>query len=261
MAPRDPVKSARRVLEILERFEAEKRPLGVSEIAQVLGYPLSSTSMLLNTLAQFGYLNLDPASRKFAPTMSVAMLGDWIVSGDEGRSRVKAVIDDARRLSGLTAVLSTRNGIDVQYVYVLRAPESNFRSRSPGAGTLRPILRSSPGIALMAGLDDRQIALIVRRVRATRGEDVSLDGVMTEVNRYRRQGYAWDAGRVYADVGSVAVRLPVDDVFGKALVLGVAGAASRIAADHARIAGTLRRLIARRLTPRRPVARASARTA
>ena len=78
MAPRDPVKSARRVLEILERFEAEKRPLGVSEIAQVLGYPLSSTSMLLNTLARLGYLNLDPASRKFAPTMSVAMLGDWI---------------------------------------------------------------------------------------------------------------------------------------------------------------------------------------
>ncbi|HOA95406.1 MAG TPA: helix-turn-helix domain-containing protein, partial [Quisquiliibacterium sp.] len=154
MAPRDPVKSARRVLEILERFEAEKRPLGVSEIAQVLGYPLSSTSMLLNTLARLGYLNLDPASRKFAPTMSVAMLGDWIVSGDEGRSRVKGVIDDARRLTGLTAVLSTRNGIDVQYVYVLRAPESNFRSRSPGAGTLRPILRSSPGIALMAELDD-----------------------------------------------------------------------------------------------------------
>ncbi len=90
MAPRDPVKSARRVLEILERFEAEKRPLGVSEIAQVLGYPLSSTSMLLNTLARLGYLNLDPASRKFAPTMSVAMLGDWIVSGDEGRSRVTA---------------------------------------------------------------------------------------------------------------------------------------------------------------------------
>ena len=247
MARGDPVKSARRVLEILEHFEALKRPMGVSEIARHLGYPLSSTSMLLNSLARLGYMNLDPASRKFAPTMSVAMLGDWIVSGDEGRSRVKGVIQDARRLTGLTAVLSTRNGVDVQYVYVVRAPELNFRSRLPGAGAFRPILRSSPGVALMMELDDRQIALIVRRVRATRAEEVSLEQVMDEVDKARAQGYAWDAGRVYADVGSVAVGLPVDDVFGKPLVLSVAGAADLIGSEHKRIAGTLLRLVKRRL--------------
>ncbi len=247
MAREDPIKSARRVLEILERFESVKQPLGVSEIARQLGYPLSSTSLLLHSLTQLGYLNLDPASRKFAPTMSVAMLGDWIVSGDERRSRVKAVVQEARRLAGATAVLSTRNGLDVQYIHVVRAPEVNFRSRSPGAGMLRPLLRSSAGFVLLAELDDRQIVLITRRLQATRGETATLDEVTAEVEKVRKQGYGWDASRVYPDVGSVSVRLPVDDMFGKPLVLTVAGSSDWVAADHARIAKILARAVRSKL--------------
>ena len=247
MAREDPVKSARRVLEILERFEAVKQPPGVSEIARQLGYPLSSTSLLLRSLTQLGYLNLDPASRKFAPTMSVAMLGDWIVSGDEGRSRIRTVVQEARRLAGATAVLSTRNGIDVQYIHVVRAPEVNFRSRSPGAGVLRPILRSSPGFVLLSALDDRQISLIARRVQATRGEAVCLDQVMIDVEKTRRQGYGWDASGVYPDVGSVSIRLPVDDMFGKPLVLSVAGSSDWVAGNHKRIARMLFRVVKHKL--------------
>ena len=46
MARGDLVKSAQRVLEILERFESDMRPMGVSELAGSLGYPLSSTCLL-----------------------------------------------------------------------------------------------------------------------------------------------------------------------------------------------------------------------
>lgn len=245
MARGDLVKSAQRVLEILERFESDMRPMGVSELAGRLGYPLSSTSELLNTLTRLGYLNYDASSRKFAPTMSTAMLGDWVVSKDPARSQIKGLMQDACRLTGATSVLGTRNGLDVQYIHVLRGPELNFLSRSPGAGTLRPILRSSAGIALLAGMDDRQIALIVRRVNATRGESIPLAQVMAGVQQARDNGYAWGASGVYRDVGSLSVRLPIDDVFGKPLVLTVAGAAHWVSTEHRRIAGTIRRLVGR----------------
>ncbi len=245
MATGDLVKSAQRALEILERFEVEKRPLGVAELAALMGYPLSSTSMLLSTMTRLGYLNVDAASRKFAPTMRVALLGDWIVSGDPSRSDIRRVLLDARRLIGATALLATRNGIDVQYVHVVRGPERDFRSRSPGSGTLRPLLRSSPGFALLAELEDRRIELIVRRVNATRDDGAPLARVMEEVVRTRTQGYAWDVSGVYPDVGSLSVRLPVDDVFGKPLVLTVAGAAGWVGDEHRRVAGVLKAIVAR----------------
>lgn len=252
-----PVKSARRALEILECFEASKRPMGVQELAVKLGYPLSSTSRLIETLATIGYLNFDSGSRKFAPTLRVSLLGDWIVAADPGLSRVKPLVQDARRLTGATAVLCTLNGIDTQYIHVIRAEQRSFRSRGPAMGTRRPLLRGAPGLMLLSGLDDARIALITRRINATRGERNDLSRLMAEVGRIRKAGYAWDAGSVYEDVGAVAIRLPIDDVFGKPLVLAVAGAASWFEAEHHRLAGVLRRLVGRYrryLTPDRNAA-------
>jgi DNA-binding IclR family transcriptional regulator len=50
------VKSATRVLDLLELFAIEPRPIGVSEVAKRLELPKSSTQALLMTLAGRGYL-------------------------------------------------------------------------------------------------------------------------------------------------------------------------------------------------------------
>lgn len=263
------VKSARRALEILERFEALQRPASVGEIAAGLGYPVSSTSVLLHTLKELGYLSFDPQSRQFAPTVRVGFMGDWILNGHPGRARLKSLLHDARRLTSMTALLATRNGLDAQYLFVLRAQGANFESRLPSMGTIRSILTASPGIMLLSELPDAQIELVVRGVKATQRTSASLERVMQDVGSARRLGYAWNVGPRFPDVGSVSVRLPIDDMFGKPLVMSVAGFGDTIAAEHARIAGVLRRLVGRfrrRVAEhsgapvRRPGARSSRRT-
>jgi DNA-binding IclR family transcriptional regulator len=256
MARSETVKSARRALEILERFALLQHPAGVGELAKELQYPLSSTSVLVSSLTQLGYLSYDAATRKFAPSLRVALLGDWILDGDVGRTAVKKLVQDARRLTGVTAVLATRNGVDVQYIHVVKAPESNFLSRRPGMGTLRPILRGSAGAVLLAEMTDQEIALIVRRVNATSARRVPLDVVMQHVNDARTDGCAFEIGGVFPDVGSVSIRIPIDDMFGKPLVLSVAGSAQWASANRARTVKTLRRLIRRfdRLRDAAPVA-------
>ena len=52
----DEVKSAARVLDVLELFAASVGALGVSDVARKLGIPKSSTQGLLTTLASRGYL-------------------------------------------------------------------------------------------------------------------------------------------------------------------------------------------------------------
>ncbi len=50
------VKSANRVLDILELFASSERPLALRDVASILGLPKSSTHMLLGTLEQRGYM-------------------------------------------------------------------------------------------------------------------------------------------------------------------------------------------------------------
>ena len=72
------VKSAGRVLEIFEFFAHRHGPATVSEVAGTLGFPLSSTSVLLKSLLALGYLEYEPRAREYQPTIRFAVLGTWI---------------------------------------------------------------------------------------------------------------------------------------------------------------------------------------
>jgi hypothetical protein len=71
------VKSAVRVLEVLEFFDTVQRDASLSEIAIELGYPLSSASVLLQSLVKRGYLSQGD-TRLYRLTPRVKLLGAWL---------------------------------------------------------------------------------------------------------------------------------------------------------------------------------------
>jgi DNA-binding IclR family transcriptional regulator len=243
MAGERSVKSARRALEILDLFEKLRRPASVGEIATMLGYPQSSTSFLVNDLRRTGYLNHDRETRRFAPTMRVALLGGWIHAGTLGRTELFDMLGRVRDLAGMTTLLCTQNGVEVQYMCVIEARQSPKLSLRPG--TLRPICRSAGGLVLLADRTDAEIGRIVRSINAdaaTRREDLAR--TLRHVARTREQGYGWIAGGVFRNIGSVAMRLPFNDILDKPLVVTIAGPAARIRAEHAALGAILRQQIA-----------------
>ena len=72
------VKSAARVLHILEFFDEVKRTTSAAEVAEHYGWPHSSTSVLMRSLVKLGYLHYDASERSYFPSTRVALLGDWI---------------------------------------------------------------------------------------------------------------------------------------------------------------------------------------
>jgi DNA-binding IclR family transcriptional regulator len=237
-----PVKSAERALQVLELFELLQRPASLTEIAQSLGYPASSTSVLVNTLCRMGYINRDPATLLFAPTMRLPLLGGWIRAGGADGAALARLVAETRRATGLSAVLSMRLGISVQYVHVDRVQPQGFSSLRPNAGDLRPICASGAGFVMLAEEDDERIGLIARTASALQRRPIDLGNLMAKVNDARAKGYGWQVGTITPEVGDVATRIPVTDPFGKALVLSVGGAADRISADHEALGRTLRRM-------------------
>src|SRR3546814_13327494 len=72
------VKSAGRVLRILEYFDSVQREACVSEISRTLKWPQSSTSDLLKSMVSLGYLHNDRFRRPYRPTRRVCLLGNWV---------------------------------------------------------------------------------------------------------------------------------------------------------------------------------------
>lgn len=237
------VKSAARSLQVLEYFELIQRPASMVEVAEALGWPNSSASLLLRTLCEMGYLNRDSVTNRFAPTMRLPLLGGWIRAGRADGHALAGLVARAHQATDLSAVLSTRHGLDAQYIYVSRATARGFASRRPSAGTLRPICLSAAGCMMLAGENDQRIALLARHAAAVLKQPVPLDALMARVAQAREHGYAWQVDSIVQGVGDIAVRLREDDPFGQALVLSVGAAADLIRAQHAEIGRTLRELV------------------
>ena len=238
------VKSAQRALAILELLEKLKRPARVSEMAKLLGYPQSSTSVLINSLAQLGYLNFDPATHEFAPSIRVALVGGYLRFDGLHAYQVLDLLSAVRERTGGAVILSSRNGVHVQYVYTLAVP--GRRMLGLRAGSLRPLTRAAAGVVLLTEATDPEIGRIVRRLNTLpdAGEREQLDAVLQIVRQARDQGYISVLSRLVATAGAVAVKLPFRDSFGKALALSVHARSDEIRMREAELVAIIRDEIA-----------------
>lgn len=218
------VKSAGRVLQILEYFDEIQRPANVVEIAEMLKLPQSSTSALLRSLVAMGYLYFDRMARTYDPSCRVALLGNWVNHPLFMGGSALQCMEELQHKTGDAVVLAIRNGIWSQYIHVLQA--TSMARLQVTRGALRPLAASGSGYALLSTLPDVEVRKIVHRINAeARGGKtaaVNTDDLLATLAEVRRLGYAFTTDLVTAGGAVLAMPLPVTDG-GQALVLGVAG--------------------------------------
>jgi IclR-like helix-turn-helix domain-containing protein len=102
------VKSAALVLEVLSVFDDVRRDMRLGEIVERLGFPQSSTSVLLKSLVRLGYLDFDATTRSFSVTARVALLGSWIANGAIVNGSVARAMEELSSETGHTITLASR---------------------------------------------------------------------------------------------------------------------------------------------------------
>lgn len=217
------VKSAGRTLEIFEYLANRAGPAGIADIAGALGYPRSSTSVLVASLLKLGYLVQDARTRKFQPSLKLTFLGAWL----EATVRLQARLEALARQTGETVVVAQQVGIDVQYIQVLPAPDE--QRQHVGIGTRRRMVRAATGWVLLAGLPDRDVELLLRRSNAVSPPEhrVDRDELMAKVDAIRRSGHA--SGRCLHVPTHSCVVSPAPGIPGQPpLAVGVAGPSERV---------------------------------
>lgn len=249
------IKSAERVLMVLEYFTVERPEATVTDIVRAFGLPQSSTSELLRCLTSLGYLVHDPHRRTFRPTARVALLGAWVLPPLFRHGNLLAMMDELSQETGELIVAGMPVGLSVRYVHVLQA--SNPDGMAVAQGAHRSLMHSAIGRVMLASMPDEQVRRLVHRLNAE-GEPesrVCFSELQAELRRIRAQRYAITCNNVTPGGGMVAVLLP--DCDGQTLAIGIGGRTEVIEVRGEEFALRLRDAVARHLTPD-PTARSAA---
>lgn len=242
--PARTVKSATRVLQVLEYFAQVRAPMPLKRISEALGYPQSSTTVLLKNLVVLGYLRYDRAERLYFPTPRVASLGDWISQALFGQGRVLELMHELHDATGETVSIAMLNDIYVQYIRVI---QSRHAIRFPtDEGSLRPLTRSAVGWLLLTDRTDAEVEKLVRRanIAVPGGEErVPLETIAAELHDARLRGTLYLENLPLPGGATIGVVLPWR-VQGRLVVLGMGGTIERMRPHRARHTALMRRLAA-----------------
>lgn len=222
------VKSAQRTLELFEMFALVQKPLSITEIANAMSMPQSSTSELVQSLVSLGYLDHDHETRTFYPTLRIALLSTWIHERSNHAGQLPVLMNTLYEKTGESVSVSMRNGIYTQYVLSQNPTVLNFKLDS---SVRKPLACCASGWTLLSRESDVEIGRIIRRTLVETEVDLwrnSARNAEAEIRNYRKRGYAYSSGHSGSNTAGIAVRLRDTDAR-MPLALVIAGPVDRMA--------------------------------
>lgn len=238
------VKTALRVIEIMEIFAREGRSLTLTELARLLGAPVSSCLGLIRTLTSLGYLYDTGRRQGYYPTARLLAMAQKIAGNDPLLERVQPVLEALREQTGETVIFGKLRD-DGRVVYLDVVESLNPVRYTATAGDIRVAHTNSIGRAILGALpDDQREAYLAQATFAplTERTIASKAALAEELRASRRRGWYCNFGESLSDLGAIAV--PVMFA-GTAHGVSVAGPINRVEAKAGEIAAALQAARAR----------------
>jgi DNA-binding IclR family transcriptional regulator len=153
------VKSALRVLTILEHFARTGKPATLAQLSRELALPKSSCLALLDTLLATGYLCWLGKDGGYYPTRRWLDLAEVIAKSDTIVALTAPALAAICKATSETAILAKREDRHVLYMAVVEPPQVlRFAAH---AGQIKPLHGGASGRALLALLpQDERTALV-----------------------------------------------------------------------------------------------------
>lgn len=200
------VKSALRVLHLLEHFAQSRRPSTAADLRKHLGLPRSSCFALMETLRAAGYVYSVSREAGYYPTGRWFELARSISAHDPVLIVASPLLAKLRDKCDETAILAKLEGTEVVYLDVLE-PDNVVRF-SADVGQRKPAFASSSGRALLGGLAPAQCDALLARMKfvkytsSTCGDIGELRARILEGNK---RGYHVNLGEHQADTASMSI--------------------------------------------------------
>jgi DNA-binding IclR family transcriptional regulator len=210
------VKSAQRVLAILELLTTREAPLTFTDIAGTLGYPRSSLHSLLATLVGSGWAELDPVTRRYTLGIRAWQAGNAYLRAVDLADRARPHMERVRDALGETVQLAVLDGR--HNVYVAKVDGDQMLMLASAVGRRLAAHATGVGKVLLADLPTaaRRALLSAQPLeRFTEHTLTDLGRLEDELARIRERGHGVDNEEYTRGVRCVAV--PVRDHTGRAV--------------------------------------------
>jgi IclR family transcriptional regulator, KDG regulon repressor len=200
--------SVQRAIDILNLFSRTIPELGTTEIAEALGLHKSTVAGLIFTLEANGYLDQNPATRKYRLGLRILERSSALLSQVEVRKVAMPWLEQLRSWFGEGVKLAIRDGVDVVYIEQLQGTHPlGVRDE---VGKRAPVYCTALGKALVAWLPPSEVSEIVGRCKFTpfTPNTITSPGqFIAELDRTRARGYALDDEEI--EMGGRCISAPI----------------------------------------------------
>ena len=212
----DRVKSASRVLDLLEIVSAHEAGLSFTTLQQLTAFPKSSLHALLGVLTARGYLDLDETSRLYTLGVKVWQNGQSYLKSRDLVREARPVMDAIANAINETVQLARLDGSENVYLakvdstHPLRLQsEVGARLSAHATGLGKALLACLPDDEVRARFGDKPLP------RMTPGTIVTMAELTQELHRIRHWGFAVDDQEYTPGLFCIAV--PIRDHRGQAI--------------------------------------------
>ena len=200
-----PVKSADRVLDVIELVARRGKAMSHAEIAAALHIPKSSLTHLLRNLTRRGYLVFEPGRQAYAAGRALLDLARHAGRRIDLAALAKPVVDSLAAETGESASFSLYRHDFVERVCGADSPHALAYRMTVGARF--PLYASSGGKAVLASLPDGERERYLAQVRIERHTESTLKSI-AELRRQlaeaAREGVAFSRGEHTRGIVAVA---------------------------------------------------------
>jgi DNA-binding IclR family transcriptional regulator len=207
------VKSADRVIQILETIGSQNHGMTHGELSKVLGIPKGSLSLLLSNLVDRDYLTFDRLSKLYmlGPKLLV-LTGRYLSNLDlvrVGRPLVHELVSEINE----DTELAVMKGTEILFLY--KEECSKPLKYSIAIGERAPMYATSAGKAILAHLSEDEISIYFSAASLapiTKNTITDPEVLRRELNAIRSKGLAY--GREEYHHGICAIAAPIFNLYG-----------------------------------------------
>lgn len=203
------VKSAERVLQIIELLTLNTAGLTFGDIHELLDVPKSSLHGLLKTMERRGHLDAEPSSRRYRLGVRLWEAGQAFVRGVNLVQLAQPHLQAASDALGETVQLAVLDGLE--NVYLAKVESDQALKLVSEVGRRLPAHATALGKVLLAGLSDAELDERLDGQRFQRFTDRTIsdrDELLAALRETRERGFGTDVGEYTPGVTcwAVAVR-------------------------------------------------------
>lgn len=198
-----------RTLSVLTALAESGGPVGVKDVADATGLPMSTAHRMLDLLRAAGFVERDAAQRRYRPGLRFLRIASLVARGTSLAALCQPALDRIGATTGETALYSEYRPDGHRVVYAAKCDSPNTLRYRIELFQPVPVECGASGLAILAFLPAavRDAVCAAPRPAPATGRAALPEAIAARLEEIRRDGHAFSRGEKLPD--SVGVAVPV----------------------------------------------------